>query len=143
MEKRANFHITVGLVLIEDNKVLMMKRQNTGYMDGMYALVAGHVEVGESFKEAIIREAKEEVGITLKEENLDYVCAIRRGTNSEYINMYLACSEYEGIEENIEVEKCEEIRWIDIDNLPDNVIENDRRAIYNLNNDISFEEYDF
>ena len=57
--------------------------------------------------------------------------------------MYLACSEYEGIEENIEVEKCEEIRWIDIDNLPDNVIENDRRAIYNLNNDISFEEYDF
>ena len=72
MEKRANFHITVGLVLIEDNKVLMMKRQNTGYMDGMYALVAGHVEVGESFKAAIIREAKEEVGITLKEENLVY-----------------------------------------------------------------------
>lgn len=143
MEKRADFHITVGLLLIKDNKVLLMKRQNTGYMDGMYALVAGHVEAGESFKEALIREAKEEVGITLKEENIEYVCAIRRGTNSEYINMYLKASEYEGFEENLEIDKCEEIRWIDIDNLPENMIENDRRAIFNLNNDIAFDEYEF
>lgn len=143
MELRQNFHITVGLVLIKDNKALMIKRQNTGYMDGMYAFVAGHVEAGESFKEAIVREAKEEIGITIKEEDLEYVCAIRRGTNSEYINMYLTCSDYEGVEENKEADKCEEIKWIDIDNLPENVIENDRRAIYNLNNDISFEEYDF
>ena len=143
MEKRANFHITVELLLIKDNKVLMIKRKNTGYMDGMYALVGGHVEINESFKDAMIREAKEEIGISLNKEDMDYVCAIHTGSNSEYINLFIKADNYEGKIINTEPDKCEEIVWIDIDNLPENVIENDRRAIYNLNSDIYFDEYNF
>jgi len=54
------------LVLIEDNKILLQRRFNTGYEDGKYSLVAGHVDEGETFTEAIIREVKEEAGITLQ-----------------------------------------------------------------------------
>ena len=39
----------VYLVLIKDGKVLMLERKNTGYMDGWYSFIAGHVEKGESF----------------------------------------------------------------------------------------------
>ena len=45
-------------------EILLQKRHNTGYMDGMWdCSVAGHVENGESMKMALLREAKEEIGI--------------------------------------------------------------------------------
>ena len=46
------------LYLVQDNTVLLMRRCNTGYQDGRYGLVAGHVEPGEDFIDAIIRENK-------------------------------------------------------------------------------------
>jgi len=45
------------LVLFKENKVLLLKRFNTGYEDDKYSMIAGHVDEGESFSEAIIREA--------------------------------------------------------------------------------------
>ena len=71
------------LVLIKDNKVLLQRRFNTGYQDGKYSMVAGHVDKGETFTEAIIRETKEEAGIELKPENLKVAHVMHRdsGTN--------------------------------------------------------------
>ena len=43
------------LVLIKNNKILLQIRFNTGYEDGKYSRVAGHVDKGETFTEAIIR----------------------------------------------------------------------------------------
>lgn len=80
MERREfSTYLTVGLILIKNNKILLMKRCNTGYEDGKYGLVAGHVESKESLKQAIIREAKEEIGINLSKQDLEYVCMVRNG----------------------------------------------------------------
>ena len=43
MEERYQVSMTVGLLLIKEDKVLLMKRQNTGYMDGYYGVLGGHV----------------------------------------------------------------------------------------------------
>ena len=49
MKERFKSAITVGMILInENNEVLLQKRCNTGYMDGKYAIVAGHLEKNES-----------------------------------------------------------------------------------------------
>ena len=72
MKERYAMHVTVALMIIKDNKVLMMKRCNTGYMDGMYGFISGHLEKDESLSSAIIRESTEEVGIVLKEEDLRF-----------------------------------------------------------------------
>ena len=57
------------IVLMRDNQVMLLKRFNTGYEDGKYSLIAGHVDEGETFTQCIIREAKEESGILLKPED--------------------------------------------------------------------------
>src|SRR5215469_6505010 len=64
---------TVYLLLRHNNEVLLLRRANTGYMDGSYGLVAGHIEAREPAKNAMVREAKEEIGITIDPDDLRLV----------------------------------------------------------------------
>lgn len=50
-------HLTVELIIQRDDKIFMIKRKNTWYMDVYYAFIGGHVEHNESLKQAGIREA--------------------------------------------------------------------------------------
>lgn len=140
---RFQMHATIALILIKDNKVLLMKRRNTGYMDGYYGMVSGHLESGESLKQAIAREAFEEVGITLNEVDINVVCMIRRVDNDNYFNYFLTTKNFEGVPTIKEPDKCEELIWCDINDLPENTITAEKRAVYNYLNGIYFDEYDF
>ena len=144
MKEKFKSAITVGLILLNDKgQVLLQKRCNTGYMDGKYALVAGHLESNESLVDGIIREVKEEINATLDKNNVEFVCIIRRGDNYDYINSYFKYQNYHEKIENLEPGKCSELRWFDIVDLPDNIIPNDKRAINNMNNKTYLDEYDF
>lgn len=127
----------------EDNKILLQKRCNTGYMDGMYAIVSGHLEKNESMLSGIIREVKEEIGVELSSDKVEFVCIIRRGDNDDYINSYFKCDNFAGDVKNMEIDKCTELKWFNINELPDNIIPNDKRAIKNMINNIILDEYDF
>lgn len=142
MEKeRFSVHITVGLILLKDNKVLMMRRCNTGYMDGYYALVSGHVEAGESLKQATVREAFEEVGITIKKEDLEFVCLHHKP--DAYINFFLKAEHFEGTPFIKEPDKCNELIWVDIHHIPEHTILADKRSIENMLNQTVLDEYQF
>ena len=45
-----------------DWEILLHQRKNSGFYDGHYSLVAGHMENGEGIYAAAIREAQEEIG---------------------------------------------------------------------------------
>lgn len=142
--ERFSVKLTVGLILINDNKVLLMRRCNTGYMDGMYALVSGHVEARESLKQAIVRESNEEVGIKIDLDKVDYVTMIRDGNDNEaYINFFLVTNEYSGVPSICEPNKCDDLKWFDLDNLPVNMIPADRRALNNYFDKKYFDEINF
>lgn len=143
-EEKYTTKVTVGLILIKEDKILLIKRKNTGYMDGMYAFVAGHVEKGESLKQSMIREANEEAGILLDEKDIEFVCAIRDGKrDDEYINFYFKADKYSGKVRIAEKEKCEEIIWVNINEIPENIIPNDLRAINNMKKGIHLDEYNW
>ena len=58
--KERNLNVPASyLVLMKDHKVLLLQRANTGYHDGDYSIIAGHVEKDETFTDAVIREARE------------------------------------------------------------------------------------
>jgi len=128
MSEKLKVKFAVYLVLCDGDDILLSKRQNTGYMDGMYSLVAGHVEEGESVVQAMMREAKEEAGIDIKEEDLDVLLTCHR-IRQQYIDVYLSPMDYSGEITNVEPNKCEELKFFNEDNLPENVVPEVRAAL--------------
>lgn len=107
------------------NEVLLSLRKNTGYRDGFYSLVAGHVEANESTEDGAIREAREESGIELRVDQLKFVYLMHRLSNEpndEYIDVFFEVRQWQGELTNQEPEKCGGLDWFAIDNLPDNTI---------------------
>ncbi len=131
------------LVLIKDNKVLLSKRQNTGYSDGDYSVIAGHLEPGETFTKAVIRETKEEAGIDLDQDKLVIVhiqhCKSDINT-SERVHVYFTAKKWKGKIINKEPEKCKHFKWFDFNHLPSNMVLHVREAILNIKKNVFYSE---
>lgn len=54
------------IVLVERGRDLLLARSRH-FLPGMYSVLAGFVEPGESLEEAVVREVKEEVGVDVKD----------------------------------------------------------------------------
>ena len=123
--------VAVHLFLLKEDKILLLRRHNTGYEDGNYSTVAGHVDGGEQLKIAMIRETKEEVGIEIMPEDLEIVGVMHSITDKEYISFFLKALDWSGEIKNMEPDQCSHLTWFDIDDLPENVIPYVRQAIEN------------
>ena len=95
MKEKYQTNVAVFLILFKeinkDTKILMQKRSNTGWMDGMYDFAcSGYLESGESVAMAICREAKEEIGVDIKEEDvkLIFLCHPYK-TKKDHIDIFL------------------------------------------------------
>ena len=125
MEERNKLPISVQLLLKQENKILLMKRKNTGYEDGKYALPGGHVESNEEVRRALIREAKEEIGIDIDVKDVEFYKVINRKVdkNQEYIDFVFKVKNWAGDIINEEEDKCEEIIWVNKNKLPENTLD--------------------
>ncbi len=121
--KRSGASVNAYLILKQDDKVLFHLRKNTGYCDGMWSLVAGHVEDGESATDGMIREAREEIGIELSPAELKVVHVLHRKTNRLNVDIFFDCTSWQGIIQNQEPEKCEKLEFFSLQDLPSNIIE--------------------
>ena len=131
----------VHLFLIRDGEVLLLRRFNTGYEDGKYSVVAGHLDGDEEVKAAMIREAREEVGIEISPQDLQVVGVMHRKSNDERIDFFLAATSWSGEITNREPDKCDQLAWFDVDELPENVIPYVRRALDNYRRGIWFDSF--
>ena len=138
---RSRYPIAVYLLFIENNQILLLRRFNTGYEDGNYSLVAGHVDAGETVTQAAVREAFEEAGITLQPENLEVVHVMHRKSNDERVDFFMRVNDWEGEIRNLEPEKCDDLAWFPLAGMPANLIPCVRRAIENYQQGIFYSEF--
>lgn len=119
------------LVLMREDKVLLLRRFNTGYEDGKYSLPAGHVDAGETFTEALRREVSEEVGVALRQEDVRVAHIMHRKSidGSERVDTFFITEKWEGEIRNMEPHKCDELSWHALENLPENTIPYVRQAL--------------
>jgi ADP-ribose pyrophosphatase YjhB (NUDIX family) len=120
---------TSHLILVKDGKILLLRRFNTGWGDGNYSVIAGHLDGNETFLQAMIREAREEAGIELSQEDLEVVHVVHRKSNEERIDFFILAKKWKGDPKNMEPHKCDDLNWFEMDKLPENTIPYIRQAI--------------
>lgn len=144
VEKRFKIFIAVYLILREGNKILLQQRANTGFMDGMYGLVSGHVDENESPKEGLIREAQEEANLILTPEDLNIVhISYRKDVDRTYCDIYMQADKWQGEIKIMEPESCSDLSWFEIDGLPDNIIPYINDILDNIQKGNHFSEVGF
>ena len=130
------------LTLFKNNKILLLRRFNTAFEDGNYSMVSGHVDPGETFTKCIIREAEEEAGILLKPEDLKVAHVMhRKSVHNERIDVFFIAEKWDGEILNKEPDKCDDLSWFELDNIPENVIPYIKQAIDGIKNKIYYSEY--
>ena len=131
----------VHLILIRDGCLLMLRRFNTGYEDGKYSLVAGHVDGGETFRAAMAREAREEAGIVVDPEHLALVHVMHRQSDEERLSLFFRTDVWVGEAANVEPDKCDHMDWFALDALPVPIVPYVAAAISHALNDVPYSEF--
>lgn len=128
----------------ENNEILLQRRQGTKLWPGFLALPAGHIDTAENAYDALIREAKEELGIEINISDIVdvFVCNRRNKSLPSYYDVYFEIDNYKGDIKINEPEKCAELVWQDINNLPEDMIDFEIEAIKNNQSGIKFSVID-
>ena len=125
------------VALRRGDEVLLLLRAGTGYLDGYWAMPAGHVESGESVSRAASREVREEVGVEVAEADLHPVTAMHRtGGNGlpidERVDFFFTASRWTGEPRLMEPAKAAALEWYRLDALPDPVVPHEARVLAGL-----------
>ena len=114
--------LSVNALIWADGKLLLLKRTDNKEIDpGVYSGIGGKVEPGEDFYSAILREIKEETGLTEFKSIRPYSITQHPypPTNAEWVSLYFIVE----LEKQVQISATEEgeFFWIDpkdIDPLP-------------------------
>jgi len=145
MAKRERFKLSLSVFMLlidKDNNVLLIKRSNTGWMDGFYSVPAGALDGKETLLQAVIRETMEEVNVLVSEKNIQLVHTMHNMTHEEeWIGSFFVARHWEGTPQVNEPEKHSEVRWVSIKNLPENIIPYVQRACNGYIENNSYSEF--
>lgn len=140
---RFTLRSAVYLVLIKNNQILMLQRAGSGYHDGDYGLASGHIDGNETARQAMCREALEEVGVTVTPESLQLVHVMHRKMEKdiEYVDFYFSPLKWSGDPAIKEPHKCSVLNWFSLDKLPKNIVPDVEYALGQINMNQVYSEY--
>ncbi len=125
------------VLLVDGDRVLLQRRAKTGYYDEFWAAsAAGHVESGESVVAAALRETAEELGVTVALADLEPLTAMHRTAApglpvDQRVDFFFRCRNWTGTPA-LQEDTASELRWFELDTLPDDVVHHERFVIERL-----------
>ncbi|WP_245874266.1 NUDIX hydrolase [Cedecea neteri] len=140
--ERYQLSVAVFVVLRRDDEICLIRRANTGWMDGFYSLPAGGLENGETQLSAAAREANEETGVTINTEQLKLGHSMHVKTEDRsWMGHFFLCSDWLGQPYVAEPDKHSELLWVNIRRLPENTVPYVKQAISAIINGEIYSEY--
>lgn len=140
-------YIACFVILRRGNKVAMVLRKNTGWMDDHYGLPAGKVEWQEQYTVGAVREAKEEAGVDILPTDLRFAHVAHRHSDDgeelfmEWVDIYFEVEKWSGEPHNAEPEKSDGLEWLDLSSLPENIVPSQRAALQHIANGVTYSEF--
>lgn len=137
----------VHVIIRDEDAILFVLRSHTGFADGQYCLPSGRVEDGEVFTAAAVREALEEVGITLNQDEIGFTYLQHRIDENElgepevWTDVFFEAGPWKGEPINVEPDKHDEIAWFYPNELPENIFTPHRYALERIAHGHSYGEY--
>jgi ADP-ribose pyrophosphatase YjhB (NUDIX family) len=137
--------IAAHLVLMRDGDVLLGRRLNTGFSDGLWHLPSGHLDAHESVAAAAAREAAEEIGVTIEPADLEFAHVMQHKHVGEPVrtSFFFIARRWAGEVVNAEPDKCSELGWFPLAALPTDMVEYPAVAINNIIKGEFFSVYGF
>jgi len=119
----AQFILDVHILVRRNTDLLFLKRKNTGYMDGHYGVVGGHIEPDEPAPDAAVRELEEETGLSVVPGDLRLVHILQKFAVSPRLSFFFDLPLPTGQEpRNREPDKCDELLWAPLSRPPEPII---------------------
>jgi len=119
-------HLMVVNVVLQNQygQICLFERQNTESSNGLWIPPGGRAEKGESAYQVACREVKEEIGVELAPEDLDFLAIYDRPINGEgelkrALSVIFLAKHWQGEPTNMEPHKHGEPMWFSLDNIPD------------------------
>ena len=135
--ERALLVAAAYVVLQRGDEVLLQLRRGTGYMDEHWAVLAGHLERGETITAAAVREAAEESGVVLEEAGLEPLTTLHRfipdGPQIEQrCDFFFRARRWTGDPTPLEPDRCADMRWFPLAALPEPVVPHELTVLRSL-----------
>lgn len=131
----------VFVLIKKGNKVFLARRINTGFKDGEYSLVGGHIDGNEKATTTAARELAEELGITVDPKNLKFANVTHINTNDERIHFLFVIEKWVGTPKIMEPEKATDGTWFDLNKLPEDLNDLSQDMIDAYKNNIPYREF--
>ncbi len=152
MENTTGFVMRSAVILLMFRKVdgvrqtLLQHRKNVEVLDNLWdAAASGRVEKDESMRQAMCREAREELGIDIAPDDLRFRAMgnvlVRSGYT--YVNGYFEATRWRGEPAIMEPDKCDDLRWFPVNALPADMIPERRRAVLDAGDEVHYYEEGF
>ena len=81
-------YIIVILVMIQNSKGEFLIQKRSKLKDGKYAATGGHVKTGQTSIKGMIEEIQEELGLTVKPEELELLYTAREDKHDVFFDLY-------------------------------------------------------
>lgn len=113
--------VGVGAIIVDDaGRVFLAKRGEKAKNErGLWEFPGGSVEFGETLRDALVREIREEYGVTIEVgELLTVTDHILPEENQHWVSPSYICRIVEGEPTILEPDKCSAIGWFSFDEIP-------------------------